>query len=64
MEQQILETPMLVVHGDRDVIIPVSEAHLAKTINPDQVEVAIVSGGDHMLAQPDHQRQVARTVTA
>ena len=58
-----LTIPMLVVHGDRDEIIPVAEAHLAKTANPRMVELAIVTGGDHMLAQPDHQRQVARTVT-
>jgi putative redox protein len=58
-----LEVPMLVVHGDRDEIIPVSEAHLAKEANPDHVELAIVSGGDHMLASPEHQKRVARTVT-
>ena len=58
-----LTIPMLVVHGNRDEIIPVAEAHLAKTANPRMVELAIVAGGDHMLAQPDHQRQVARTVT-
>lgn len=58
-----LEVPVLVVHGDRDEIIPVSEAHLAKTINPGMVELIVVPGGDHMFAQPDQQRQVARTVT-
>jgi len=58
-----LTIPMLVVHGDRDEIIPVSEAHLAKAANPRMVELAVVAGGDHMLAQPDHQRQVARLVT-
>ncbi|MEE4113869.1 MAG: alpha/beta hydrolase [Desulfobacteraceae bacterium] len=58
-----LTIPMLVVHGDRDEIIPVDEAYLAKTANPRMVELAIVAGGDHMLAQPDHQRQVARIVT-
>jgi pimeloyl-ACP methyl ester carboxylesterase len=58
-----LTIPMLVVHGDRDEIIPVAEAHLAKAANPRMVELAIVAGGDHMLAQPDHQRQVARMVT-
>lgn len=58
-----LKVPMLVVHGDRDEIIPVSEAHLAKEINPDHVELSIISGGDHMLASPNHQEQVARTVT-
>ena len=59
-----LNIPMLVLHGDRDEIIPVSEAHLAKATNPRMVELSIVAGGDHMLAQPDFQRQVARTVTA
>ena len=59
-----LTIPMLVVHGDQDEIIPVSEAHLAKTINPGMVELSIVTGGDHMLVQPDHQRLVARKVTA
>jgi putative redox protein len=58
-----LDRPMLVVHGDRDEIIPVSEAHLAKAANPDRVELEIVSGGDHMLAAPAHQQQVARMVT-
>ncbi|MFO7715570.1 alpha/beta hydrolase [Desulfosarcina sp.] len=58
-----LTIPMLVVHGDRDAIIPVSEAHLAKATNPDKVDLTIIPGGDHMLAQPDHQRQVARMVT-
>ncbi len=58
-----LTIPMLVVHGDHDEIIPVSEAHLAKSANPRMVELAIISGGDHMLAHPDPQRQVARVVT-
>jgi len=59
-----LNIPMLVVHGDRDEIIPVSEAHLSKAVNPEHVELQIVSGGDHMLASPEHQDQVARTVTS
>ena len=58
-----LERPMLVVHGDRDEVIPVSEAELAKATNPGRVELVIVPGGDHMLAQAEHQQQVARTVT-
>ena len=58
-----LAIPMLVVHGDRDEIIPVSEAHLAKAANPRKVELIIVAEGDHMLSRPEHQRQVAHTVT-
>jgi len=58
-----LRIPVLVVHGDRDEIIPVSEAHLAKAANPDHVELEIISGADHMLASTKHQGQVARMVT-
>ena len=58
-----LDTPMLVVHGDQDDIIPVSEAHLAKTANPGRVDLEIISGGDHMLAAPSYQQQVAQLVT-
>ncbi len=57
-----LQTPMLVVHGDADEIIPVSEARLAQAANPDWVALNIVPGGDHMLARPDLQQQVARNV--
>jgi putative redox protein len=58
-----LSIPMLVVHGERDDIIPVSEAYLAKTANPEGVELSILPDGDHMFSQPEHQRRVARTVT-
>ena len=58
-----LRLPMLVVHGDRDEIIPVSEAHLSKAANPERVELEIISGADHMLASPEHQQQAARAVT-
>ena len=61
---QALKIPQLVVHGDQDEVIPASEAHLAKAVNPEKVELAIVSGGDHMLSRSDHQQRVARTVTA
>jgi uncharacterized protein len=59
-----LTIPMLVVHGDQDTIIPVSEAHLAKKANPRQVELRIIAGGDHMLSRSEHQRQVTGAVTA
>ena len=58
-----LTVPMLVVHGDRDDIIPVSEASLARVANPRMVELSVVAGADHMFSRPGHQRQVARTVT-
>jgi putative redox protein len=54
--------PMLVVHGDQDEIIPVSEAELARKANPEQVQLLIVKGGDHMLSRPEDQQTVGRTV--
>lgn len=57
-----LTIPMLVVHGDNDEVIPVSEAHFAKATHPDKVELCIVAGGDHMLSLAEHQQQVGRTV--
>jgi putative redox protein len=57
-----LTVPMMVVHGDRDDIIPVSEAHLAKQANPGRVELSIVAGGDHMFSTAEQQMQVGRTV--
>jgi putative redox protein len=57
-----LTIPMLIVHGDQDDIIPVSEAHLAKSANPERVELAIIPGGDHMLSGSTLQDRVGRTV--
>ena len=58
-----LTIPMLVVHGDQDDIIPVSEAYAAQQANPQQVQLEIVEGGDHMFSRPEHQAHVARSVT-
>jgi len=54
---------MLVVHGEADDIIPVSEARLAKTANPDRVELMIIDNGDHMFSRTGDQRRVGRAVT-
>lgn len=58
-----LRVPMLVVHGEADDIIPVSEARLAKTANPDRVELMIIDNGDHMFSRTGDQRRVGRAVT-
>jgi len=57
-----LTIPMLVVHGDQDDVIPVSEAYLAQKTNPQRVELLVVEDGDHMFSRPQHQEQVGRTV--
>ena len=57
-----LTIPMLVVHGDQDEIIPVSEAYLAQDANPKRVKLFVVEGGDHMFSRPTHQQHVGQTV--
>jgi len=60
---QSLELPVLVVHGDEDEIIPVSEAHQTKLANPDNVELVIVPKGNHMLSGAEHQQEVGRIIS-
>ena len=55
--------PLLVVHGEEDEIVPVSEAHKAQAANPRQIEQRIVADADHMFSNPTHRRQVAEMVT-
>ncbi len=55
-------TPALVIHGDRDDVVPVHEAHLAGEANPDWVETAIIKGADHMFSHPEHLREVSERV--
>jgi dipeptidyl aminopeptidase/acylaminoacyl peptidase len=53
---------MLVVHGDQDDIVPVSEAYFAEKINPKHVALFIVDDGDHMFSRAEHQERVGRQV--
>jgi uncharacterized protein len=59
-----MRIPMLVVHGDRDAIIPVAEAQRAHEVNPQQVELCIIEGGDHMFARTQHRQKVVEAVTS
>lgn len=56
--------PLLVVHGEADEIVPVSEAHRAQELNPDGVELLIIPEADHMFMKEDHRQQVSERVTA
>jgi dipeptidyl aminopeptidase/acylaminoacyl peptidase len=52
----------MVVHGDKDEIIPVENAyrlHQYKSVN---TELAIIPGADHMFSQDEHRREVAQRV--
>ncbi|MFC1515227.1 alpha/beta hydrolase [Thermodesulfobacteriota bacterium] len=57
-----LQKPLLVVHGDRDEIIPVKEAYHAKELKPEETTLAVIPEADHMFSLPEHRRQVAELV--
>jgi putative redox protein len=52
----------MVVHGDADEIIPVKEAYLAKTLNPEHLDLAVISGADHMFSNDKHRSQTVELV--
>lgn len=56
--------PLLIIHGDRDEIIPVDEALQAHQQNPAAITLAIIAAADHMFSREDHRRQVAERVVA
>jgi putative redox protein len=57
-----LQKPLMVVHGDADEIISVQDAYLAKTLNPEYTELAVISGADHMFSNEMHRSQTVKLV--
>ena len=57
-----LQIPLMVVHGDADEIIPVQDAYLAKTMNPEYTELVVISGADHMFSAEMHRSQTSKLV--
>jgi pimeloyl-ACP methyl ester carboxylesterase len=57
-----LKTPLLVVHGDADEIIPIKDAYLAKLLNPEYMELAVIPGADHMFSNEVHRSQTVKRV--
>ena len=53
---------LLVVHGDKDEIVPVKEAHMAHKSNPTHIDLAVIRGADHMFSAENHRRQTAAVV--
>jgi putative redox protein len=58
-----LETPLLVVHGDRDEIIPATHARAAKVRNPG-ARVEIIPGADHMFSDAGLRERAADLMAA
>jgi uncharacterized protein len=57
-----LKTPLMVIHGDADEIIPVKDAYLAKALNPENTELSVISGADHMFSNQMHRSQTVKLV--
>jgi len=55
--------PLLVIHGDRDEIVPVDEALQAHRRNRDAITLEIIAGADHLFSRETHRKRVAETVT-
>ena len=58
-----LKLPLLVVHGERDEIVPVQEAYQAHSLNPKRIDLAIIPESDHMFSLKAHRHQVAEMTT-
>ena len=57
-----LKTPLMVVHGDADEIIPVEEAYEANLLNPERTDLAVISGADHMFSNDKLRSQIVKLV--
>ena len=57
-----LKMPLMVVHGDRDEIIPVRNAYQAREKNV-ATRLEIIPGADHMFSDPAHRGRIADLVT-
>jgi len=56
-----IKIPMLIIHGDRDFVIPLEEAEkgysIIKSLN-DKNELYVVEGGDHTFSKKEHTLKV------
>ena len=58
-----LKAPVLAVHGDRDEIIPVSEAAAGQKLNPARVKQAVIKGADHMFVDESVRQKITGLAT-
>lgn len=55
-----LTVPLLAIHGDQDEIIPVSEVYEAEKLKPENTQIEVIEGADHMFSQEDHRKHVSQ----
>jgi len=53
---------LLVVHGDKDEIVPVTEARKAHEAKPTRIDLAVIPGADHMFSADNHRLQASALV--
>lgn len=54
------DRPLMMIHGDRDEIIPVSEARRAQKAGGGRVRLEIIAGADHMFSNEHHRSEASR----
>ena len=52
-----ITTPALIVHGDRDEIVPLEQSKITASLMPD-CRLEVVRGADHIYSQPKHFEQM------
>ena len=57
-----LQAPLMVVHGDRDEIVSVEDAYLAREWNPINTTLAIIPDADHMFGNHEHRLKISKLV--
>jgi len=57
-----LSQPLMVVHGNRDEIIPVENAYQLHQYRKVNTELVIIPGADHMFSQDEHRQEVVHRV--
>lgn len=59
---RVLRAPVLVMHGDRDDVVPPSDAHDIATCVRSRVSLEMVLGADHRFSNPVHMRPAMRQI--
>ena len=57
-----MQTPLLIVHGENDEIIPIQEAYQAQALNPENIKLAVIPQADHMFSRLEHRQQISKLV--
>lgn len=54
-----LNRPLLIIHGDQDEIVPLSEAEKGAAFGQPDSELAVISGADHMFLEAKYREDAA-----